>query len=103
MDPELGNPLDRDDGRPWVPWESTPSPYRSLAGFRERVELVAWYDFETQALRVTLTRYDESQRHWAPCWAQVAYVDVGPFMARNEIRALFETAAEEVESMCGLD
>lgn len=102
MNKDLTNPWMRNDGLPWVDWESTPSIYGSVAGCRERVELTAWYDWQSQRLVMTLTRYDESQREFRPCWAQVAHTDVGPFMARSEINALAEVAIEQIEDMCGV-
>lgn len=102
MENELESAYSRDDGLPWVSWEATPSLYGSVAGCRERVELTAWYAWQQQRLVLTLTRYDESLRKYEPCWAQAAYVDVGPFMASTEVRAMVERAVEQIEDMCGV-
>lgn len=99
---ELKNPWLRDDGLPWVAWESTPALYGSVAECRERVELTAWYDRHQQRLVVTLTRYDESMAEYTPCWAQVAHVDCGPFLAGQELAQIVEVAIEQVRDMCGL-
>jgi hypothetical protein len=98
----LKNPWLRDDGLPWVDWESTPSIYGSVAGCRERVELTAWYNADEQRLVMTVTVYDESLRQFRPCWAQVAHVDVGPFLARSEIADLADVFTEACEQMCGV-
>lgn len=96
MSNEPKNPLDRDDGKPWVPWGTAHDMARILPGHKERVELSAWYDRERQSLVVTLTQYDEQNGEWSPGWAQLNLVDVGPFMARGDLGCLAEIFVETV-------
>lgn len=99
----LRSAFDRDDGRPWVRWETPTTDYPHLEGCRERVEMTAWYDRFEQRLVVTVTRYDESLRRWEPCWAQVGYVDAGPFFAATDVTHLMARWCEEVIEMTGYD
>lgn len=99
MTSELKHPLDRDDGKPWVPFEGAPVVYRNVEGCRERVELTAWYDVDRQRLVLTLTHYDETMREFQPCWAQVAIVDAGPFMAPGDVRAFADMFTDECHMM----
>lgn len=86
----------RDDGKPWVPWQTGNEYLAALPGHKERVELSAWYDRDRQSLVLTITQYDESMSEYIPCWAQLALVDVGPFFAEAEVHAFVELFTETI-------
>ena len=99
----LESALSRDDGRPWVPWQTPTNVYDWMVGCRERVELTAHYDRYAQRLLVTVTRYDESLQRFEPCWAQVALLDAGPFFSAKDVLKVIERWTEEVCEVVGYD
>jgi len=62
----------------------------------------AWYSRDRQSLLLAITRYDESMSEYAPCWAQIMLVDVGPFMHRAEVDVATEIFSEEILAMLDL-
>lgn len=99
MTKNLSDPAQRDPLGRWQSFESVPAVYRDVVGCRERVELIAWYDEERQKLVLTLTHYDETLTQWQPCWATVATIDAGPFMAHGDTVAFGEMFVDEVHNL----
>ncbi len=99
---DLLHPDDRDDGKPWVPWQTGNEYLASLPGHRERVSMEAWYDRQRQSLLLAITAYDESMHRYQPCWAQIRLVDTGPFLQRAEIDVSCGIFAEEILAMLDL-
>jgi len=91
-----------DDGIPWVKWETGNEYVHSLPGHVERVNLEAWFDRRRQSLILAVTRYDESWGESAPCWAQIALQEVGPFFAHDELMSFSVLWCDSVAAMFGL-